>query len=124
MTAALVAVGATLVTVSSRGGRPRSTRPTEQSAVRVGLKDVKRVLVVALVVVAFFAGIPVLMGMSGAECAECDLGMLLAGACASAVLAANFGFAPPRRAERLRVRRDLFAGRLAASGLYRPPRLA
>ncbi len=80
----------------------------------------KCVLVVALVVVVLFTGIPVVMGMSGAECADCDLGILLAGACASAVLAATVGVALARRAVRLRVRPDLVAGLLATSGLYRP----
>ncbi len=85
--------------------------------------DVKRVLVVALVVVVLFTGIPVLVGMSGAECADCDLGILLAGACVSAVLAATVGVALARGAVLLRLRPDLFAGLLATSGLYRPPRL-
>lgn len=89
----------------------------------VGL-DVKPVLVVALVAVVLFTGIPVVMGMSGAECADCDLGILLAGACAFAVLTATVGVAFARHALRLRVRPDLFAGLLATSGLYRPPRLA
>ena len=86
--------------------------------------DVKRVLVVALVVVVLFTGIPVVMGMSGADCADCDLGILLVGACVSAVLAAAVGVAVARRAVRLRVRRDVLAGLLAISRLYRPPRLA
>lgn len=84
----------------------------------------KRVLVVALVVVVFLTGIPVVMGMSGAECADCDPGFLLAGACAWAVLAATVGIALARRAVRLRARPDLLAGLVATSGLYRPPRLA
>ncbi|MDQ3570517.1 MAG: hypothetical protein M3396_07835 [Actinomycetota bacterium] len=84
----------------------------------------KRVVVLALVVVVLFTGIPVLMGMSGAECADCDLGILLAGACVSAVLAATVGVALARGAVLLRLRPDLFAGLLATSGLYRPPRLA
>lgn len=88
---------------------------------RVGL-DVKAVFVVALVVVVLFTGIPVLMGMSGAECADCDLGTLLAGACISAVLAVTVGVAMARRALPLRVRPDLLASLLATSGLYRPPR--
>ena len=87
-------------------------------------REVKRVLVVALVVVVLFTGIPVVMGMAGTECADCGLGILLVGACTSALLAATWGVALARRAVRLRVRPDLFAGLLAASGLYRPPRLA
>lgn len=83
----------------------------------------KRVLVVALVVVVLFTGIPMVMGMSGAECADCDLGILLAGACAFAGLAAAVGVALARRAVRLRVRPDVFAGLISTSGLYRPPRL-
>lgn len=84
----------------------------------------KRVLVIALVVVVLFTGIPMVMGMSGAECADCDLGILLAGACVSVVLAATAGVALARGALRLRLRPDLFTGLLATSGLYRPPRLA
>lgn len=83
-----------------------------------------RVLVVALVVVVLFTGFPVIMGMSGAECADCDLGIILAGACVSAVLAATASLALARGGLRLRLRADLFAGLLATSGLYRPPRLA
>ena len=86
--------------------------------------EVKRVLMAVLVVVVLFTGIPVVMGMSGAECADCDLGILLAGACLFAVLAVAVRPAPGRRAERLGARPDLFAGLLATSGLYRPPRLA
>ncbi len=86
--------------------------------------EVKRVLVAVLVVVALFTGIPVVMGMSGAECADCDLGILLAGACLFAVLAVAVAVAPARSAERLRGRPDFVAGLLATSGLYRPPRLA
>lgn len=83
----------------------------------------KRALVVGLVIVVVFTGIPVVMGMWGAECADCDLGVLLAGACV-AVLAAAVGIALARRRERPPAWSQPFAGLLAASGLYRPPRLA
>lgn len=84
----------------------------------------KPVVVVALVVVVLFTGIALLMGMSGAECLDCDLGIILAGACVSAVLATTVGVALARDVVLLRLRLDLFAGLLATSGLYRPPRLA
>ena len=86
--------------------------------------DVKCVLVVALVVLVLFIGIPVLMGMPGMECSDCDFGIPLAGACVSAVLAAAVGVALAGCTRRLRVRPDLFAALLVTSGLYRPPRLA
>ncbi|MDP9070253.1 MAG: hypothetical protein M3N68_03010 [Actinomycetota bacterium] len=83
----------------------------------------KRVLVVALVVVVLFTGVPVVMGMSGVECADCDLGILLAGACVSAVLAGMVGITLASLAVQLRLRPPVFAGLLATSGLDRPPRL-
>lgn len=84
----------------------------------------KRALVIALVVVVLLTGMPVAMAMPAADCADCDLGMLLGGACAFAVLAATAGVALARRGARLPAGRDPLAGRLCASGLYRPPRLA
>ncbi|MGH9151271.1 MAG: hypothetical protein ACRD03_02455 [Acidimicrobiales bacterium] len=84
----------------------------------------KRALVVGLVIVVVITGIPVVVGMSGAACADCDLGVLLAGACVAAVLAAAVGIALARRTERLPARSEPLAGLLATSGLYRPPRLA
>ncbi|HVM02299.1 MAG TPA: hypothetical protein VM263_06480 [Acidimicrobiales bacterium] len=83
----------------------------------------KRALVVGLVIVVVFTGIPMVMGMPGAECADCDLGVLLAGACV-AVLAAAVGIALARRSQRPPARSESLAGLLATSGLYRPPRLA
>ena len=79
---------------------------------------------VALVVILILFGIPVIMGMSGVACVDCDFGILVAGACAFAVLAAAVGVVLARHAVRLRVRPDLLARVLAASGLYRPPRSA
>lgn len=84
----------------------------------------KRVVVITLVVVVIFTGIPVVMGMSGADCADCDLGILLAGACVSAFLAVRVGVTLARRAVPLRLGPELCTGLLTTSGLYRPPRLA
>ncbi len=85
--------------------------------------DVKRLLVVALVVVVLFTGLPVVIGMSGMVCADCDVAVLLAGACVSAVLTAAVGLGLLRRGVRLRARSAAFEGLLATTGLYRPPRL-
>ena len=83
----------------------------------------KHLLVVGLVVVVFFTGVPVVMGMSGVECADCELGILLAGACMSAVLAGMVGVALALLAVQLRLHPPAFAGLLATSGLDRPARL-
>lgn len=83
----------------------------------------KRLLVVGLVVLVLFTGLPVVIGMSGMECPDCDAAVLLAGACVAAVLTATVGLALARRGVRLRVHSPVFEGLLATTGLYRPPRL-
>jgi hypothetical protein len=84
---------------------------------------VKQVLVVALVVVVVLTGIPLVVGMPAADCAECELGVLAAGACVAALLtaAALLGFAT---SSQLRRRRFTLTSRLVAGRLERPPRLA
>jgi hypothetical protein len=84
---------------------------------------VKQVLVVALVVVVVLTGIPLVVGMPAADCAECELGVLAAGACVAALLtaAALLAFAT---GSQLRRRRCTFTSRLVAGRLERPPRLA
>lgn len=84
--------------------------------------DMKRVLLVALVVVVLFTGIPVVMGMPMMACADCDLG-IMAGICIVAVLTGLVALTLTLLAARLAMRRPLFAGLLTSSGLYRPPRL-
>ena len=83
----------------------------------------KRVVVVALVVVVLLTGIPVVMGMPLMECADCDLGTMASG-CILAVLTAIAALALSLLGVRLPVRSPSFARLLASSGLYRPPRLA
>jgi len=83
----------------------------------------KRVLVVALVVVVLFTGIPVVVGMPVMDCANCDLGVVVASACLFAVLA-TVAVVLALLALPLRRRIDLFTDLLAASRLERPPRLA
>lgn len=84
----------------------------------------KRVAVVALVVVVLLTGIPVVMGMPLMECADCDLGTIAASSCILAVLTAMVALALSLLAVRLPLRSRNFAMLLASSGLYRPPRLA
>lgn len=86
--------------------------------------DVKRVLVVALVVVVLFTGIPVVMAMPTANCVDCDLAMMVASSCILGVLAAAVGVALVLVALQLRTRSPVFASLLATSRLDRPPRLA
>lgn len=85
--------------------------------------DMKRVLLVALVVVVLFTGIPVVTGMPLMGCADCDLGTILSSSCILAVLTGLVALTLSLLAGTLAVRRPLFAGLLASSGLYRPPRL-
>lgn len=84
----------------------------------------KRLLVVVLVAVVLFTGIPVVMGMPMADCADCDLGMMVASSCVFAVLATVVGIALVLVALQLRLRAPVVASLLAPSGLDRPPRLA
>lgn len=81
-------------------------------------------LVFALVAVVVLTGIPVVLGMPAADCADCGLGMLVASSCVAGVLTALAGAALALLALQLRTRAAVPAVRLATSGLYRPPRPA
>lgn len=83
----------------------------------------KRAFLVALVVVVLFTGIPIVMGMPMMACADCDLGTMVASGCILAVLTGLVVLTLTLLAGTLAVRRPLFAGLLASSGLYRPPRV-
>ncbi len=84
----------------------------------------KRLLVVLLVLVVLLTGIPLAMGMPVADCADCDLGVLAAGVCVSAILATAVALMAAQISAELRPRRFRFLTRLVADGLERPPRLA
>lgn len=81
----------------------------------------KRLLVVALVAVVLFTGIPVVMGMPAA-CVDCDLGVTLVTSCVFGVLTAAVGAALVLLSLQLSTRARLLASLLATSGLDRPPR--
>ena len=83
----------------------------------------KQLLVVALVVVVVFTGIPVAMGMPMGDCPECGLGLLLGGVCFVAVLAAVAAVMAAHLHSSLLLARFAFVARLPADGLERPPRL-
>ncbi len=85
---------------------------------------VKQLLVVVLVLVILLTGIPLAMGMPAADCTDCDLGVLAAGVCVFAVLAAAVALVAAQVGAELRPRRFTFLTRLTADGLERPPRLA
>lgn len=82
-----------------------------------------KVFLVALVVLVVLTGIPLVAGIPMADCAECDVGAVAAGACLFAFLAAAAAFAV-QLGSRLRRRRFSFLARLVDSRLERPPRLA
>ncbi|MBW3575876.1 MAG: hypothetical protein KY450_13735 [Actinobacteria bacterium] len=84
----------------------------------------KQLLVILLVLVILLTGIPLVMGMPVGDCADCDLGVLAAGVCVSAVLAAAVALMAGQVSAELRPRRLRFLTRLVAGGLERPPRLA
>ncbi len=84
----------------------------------------KRLLVVALVVVVMLTGIPVVMGMPLMACADCDLATIAATSCILAVLTAMVAIALTLLALRVSVRPALLEGLISSSGLDRPPRLA
>ncbi len=86
--------------------------------------EMKRALVVALVVAVLFTGIPMLMVMSGLNCVDCDLAMAAATGCVLGVLAATLLVAFALFGVPLRMRPVLHASLLATSGLDRPPRLS
>ncbi|MBW3536847.1 MAG: hypothetical protein KY395_03635 [Actinobacteria bacterium] len=83
----------------------------------------KQLLVLVLVLVILLTGIPLAMGMPMADCADCELGVLAAGACVFAVLAAAVALLAAQISSELRPRRFRFLTRLIADGLERPPRL-
>jgi hypothetical protein len=86
--------------------------------------DMKRVLVVVLVVTVLFTGVPLLMAMSTTSCAECELAMMTASSCLLAVLAAVVAIAPALSRVPLLALVAVLSSLLASSGLDRPPRLA
>lgn len=85
---------------------------------------VKRVLVVALIAVVLFTGIPLVVAMPMTDCGDCGVGLLVAGMCVFAVLAGAAAAALLLLALELRNRAAVSASLIATSGLYRPPRLA
>ena len=84
----------------------------------------KQLLVIVLVLVILLTGIPLAMGMPVADCADCEVGVVTAGACVFAVLAAAVALLAAQASSELRPRRFTFLTRLVADGLERPPRLA
>lgn len=84
----------------------------------------KPFVVVALVVVVLFTGVPVVMGMPMATCADCDLGLLAATTCVLAVLTGAAALVAAQLHVLLHRRHHPFAARLVAGRLERPPRLA
>ena len=84
----------------------------------------KRPLVIALVLTVVLTGVPVVMVMATASCADCDLAMMAASSCLLAVLAALVAVGVALFGMPLRVHSPLRASLLATSGLDRPPRLA
>lgn len=84
----------------------------------------KRALVMTLVLVVLFTGVPMLMVMSTTSCVDCDLALMFGSSCVLAVLAALVAVALALLGVPLRSRPALRASLLAASGLERPPRLA
>jgi Mn2+/Fe2+ NRAMP family transporter len=85
---------------------------------------VKRALVVTLVLVVLFTGIPIVMGMPMVACSDCDLATIMANSCMLAVLTGLVAVALSLLAVRLATRPSMLAGLLLSSGLDRPPRLA
>ena len=84
----------------------------------------KRVLLVALVVLLVVIGLPVLMpGMSAAHCDDCGPAIAAGPLCTFVVLAALAHFAVLMQ-QRLRLRRLVMTGLLRAGVFDRPPQLA
>jgi hypothetical protein len=84
----------------------------------------KKVLVVALVVLLVVIGLPVLMpGMTTAHCADCDLATAAGGLCAFAVLA-SLAYVAMLMAQRVRARFVVMIGLLRATVFERPPQFA
>lgn len=89
---------------------------------RVG-SVVKKFLLVALVIVVLFTGIPLVMSMSMGGCADCDEATMASSICL-AVLAAAAALFLAAMALRYRAGSAQLRGRLAPFALERPPRLA
>lgn len=85
---------------------------------------VKRLLIVALVVVVVFTGIPVVIGMPMVSCSDCDLGMVATTMCVLAILAAVAALIAFQLNSLLSPRRYAFVDLMVAGRLERPPRLA
>ncbi len=83
----------------------------------------KKVLLVALVMVVVLTGIPVVVGMPMASCADCDQGIMTSALCL-AVLASVAALFLAAATLRLRIASPQLQGRLAPFALERPPRLA
>lgn len=84
----------------------------------------KRLLIVALVVVVVFTGIPVVIGMPMVACADCDLGVVATTMCVLAILAAVAALMALQLKSLLSPRRYGFVDLVVAGRLERPPRLA
>lgn len=85
---------------------------------------VKKVVLVALVVLLVVIGLPVLMpGMGAAHCEQCGLGVAVGSMCLAAVLA-GFALAMALVARRFRTRGYDLEGLLRAVFFDRPPQLA
>lgn len=85
---------------------------------------VKKVLLVAVVVLLVFIGLPMLMpGMAAAHCDDCGPAMGAGGVCHSVVLIGLAAMAA-QRSNRLRAQDRLTLGLLRSAALDRPPQLA
>ncbi len=84
----------------------------------------KKVLLVALVVLLVVIGLPVLMpGMTTAHCGDCDLGTAAGALCAFAVLV-SLAYVAMLMAQRVRARFVVKTGLLRAAVFERPPQFA
>lgn len=101
-----------------RGGPPGAARRGKVEF------DVKRVLLVTLVLVVLVTGIPIVMGMPMVACTDCDLATIMTNTCMLAVLEGLVALALSLLALRLAARAPSLAGLIVSSGLDRPPRLA
>lgn len=85
--------------------------------------EVKRFVLIALVVIIVLTGVPLLMAMPGmADCADCGIGMLVTSTCL-AVLVALTSLQIALAAARWKAAVLEIQGLLAACRLDRPPRL-
>lgn len=84
---------------------------------------VKKIVLVALVIVVLFTGIPFVMGMPMGGCADCDEATMTSSICV-AVLASVAALYLAAMALRFRTGAEQLRGRLAPFALERPPRLA